>query len=62
MWVRFEKVLEDRVILLQNMLDGYTIIECEKMEDGEVNPIPLRMYCSKNFNEILLQLEEWSKD
>lgn len=58
--VDYKKELEDRVIYLQTTRGGFTVILCEKMENGAVNAIPVRMEVFRDFKKALEVAEEWS--
>ena len=59
MQVEFVKELEDKVIYLQSSGKKYTVIECERFKDGDVNPIPVRMMTCLNLKNALKVMEAW---
>lgn len=58
--VDYKKELESRVIYVQTTRGGFTVIECEKMENGAVNAIPLRMKVFRDFKKALEVAEAWA--
>jgi len=62
MKVELERHLDDRVIYVQSDGTGFTVVECEKLENGTVNPIPLRMKTCRNLNKALETADEWEDE
>ena len=60
MQVEYVKELDSRVIYVQSIGDGYTVVECERMAGGNVNPIPVRMMVCKKLQKALEVAEKWA--
>jgi len=60
MKIEFVKELEDKVIYLQSSGNKYTVIECERIDDGDINPIPVRQKSCPNLKKALEVMNKWS--
>ena len=60
MRIDFERHLDDRVIYVQTLDGRYTVVECERMTDSEINPIPVRMKICRNLEKALEVAEKWA--
>jgi len=60
MQVEFVKELEDKVIYLQSSGNKYTVIECERIEEGDINPIPVRQKSFPNLKKAIEVMDKWS--
>lgn len=56
----FVKELPNKVIYVNSFESKYTVIECERLSDGAINPIPVRKTSRTNLNDALEVAEEWA--
>lgn len=58
--IDFAKELDDRAIYIQSFDNKIFVIECKRMEDGNLNSITSRIKICRNISKALEVVEEWA--